>query len=61
MSKTNNKRRQSRFFCTNCGKEGMPIQRKIGQEREARTFKKIILYLLSERNKSCGNPWNRRI
>ena len=29
----NNKGTKSRFFCTKCGKEGMPIQRRKGEEK----------------------------
>lgn len=31
----------SRFFCTRCGKEGIPINRKFGQFREAGHLKKL--------------------
>lgn len=31
----------SRFFCTRCGKEGMGIFRKVGQQREAGHLKKL--------------------
>lgn len=36
---------QSRFFCTRCGREGIPVQRKRGQDREGGHLKK--LYCLS--------------
>ena len=32
---------QSRFFCTQCGKEGVPIMRKNGQLREPGHLKKL--------------------
>ena len=32
MSK-NYKQIQSKFFCTKCGKEGLPVHRKMGQEK----------------------------
>jgi hypothetical protein len=41
----------SRFFCVCCGREGIPIQRKKGQEREAGHLKK--LYCLY-----CGKECN---
>ena len=31
----------SRFFCTKCGREGIPVHRKKGQEREAGHLKKL--------------------
>ena len=42
---------QSRFFCTQCGKEGIMVQRKKGQERKAGHLKK--LYCLN-----CGTECN---
>ena len=36
---------QSRFFCSCCGKEGIPVQRKKGQDRQGGHLKK--LYCLS--------------
>lgn len=36
---------QSRFFCTRCGREGIPVQRKRGQDRQGGHLKK--LYCLS--------------
>lgn len=33
--------KQSRFFCTQCGKEGIPVHRKKGQEREGGHLKKL--------------------
>ena len=32
---------QSRFFCTQCGREGLPVMRKNGQLREAGHLKKL--------------------
>ena len=32
---------QSKFFCTKCGKEGIPVQRKCGQDREGGHLKKL--------------------
>lgn len=34
----------SRFFCLNCGKEGIPLLRKRGQERKSFHRKKIYCY-----------------
>lgn len=31
----------SRFFCTNCGREGIPVARKKGQERKSGHLKKL--------------------
>ena len=42
---------QSRFFCTRCGQEGIPIYRKKGQQRGGGHLKK--LYCLS-----CGEEVN---
>lgn len=42
---------KSRFFCTECGKEGLPIQRKRGQERAAGHLKKLYcIYCKKEIN-----------
>ena len=41
----------SKFFCTNCGNEGIPIYRKQGQERKSGHLKK--LYCLH-----CGEEVN---
>jgi len=38
----------SRFFCTKCGKEGIPIQRKKGQERESGHLKKLYCIYCGE-------------
>lgn len=38
----------SRFFCTNCGKEGIPVQRKRGQERESGHLKKLYCMFCGE-------------
>ena len=32
---------QSDFYCTKCGKKGIPVQRKMGQEREPGHLKKL--------------------
>lgn len=41
----------SRFFCTNCGKEGIPVARKLGQERKSGHLKKLYcLYCKDEYN-----------
>ena len=32
---------QSRFFCTKCGREGIPVHRKKGQQREGGHLKKL--------------------
>ena len=41
----------SRFFCTQCGREGIPVQRKKGQEREGGHLKKLYcLYCKEEVN-----------
>lgn len=39
---------QSKFFCTKCGKEGIPIQRKKGQEREGGHLKKLYCLYCGE-------------
>jgi len=51
---------QSRFFCTECGKEGVPIMRKMGQQRESGHLKKLYcIYCQKEVNhveiKELGN------
>lgn len=38
----------SRFFCTKCGKEGVPIMRKRGQMREAGHLKKLYCIFCQE-------------
>jgi hypothetical protein len=41
----------SRFFCTQCGREGIPVQRKKGQEREGGHLKKLYcMYCKQEVN-----------
>lgn len=41
----------SQFFCTKCGKEGLPVRRKMGQERAAGHLKKLYcLYCKEEVN-----------
>ncbi len=42
---------KSRFFCTRCGNEGIPIQRRVGKARTAGHLKK--LYCLT-----CNREWN---
>ncbi len=47
----NYKATPSRFFCTECGKEGITIQRKKGQQRAPGHLKKIYcLYCKKETN-----------
>lgn len=42
---------RSRFFCTRCGKEGIPIPRMQGQERKAGHLKKLYcIYCREELN-----------
>lgn len=42
---------QSQFFCTKCGKEGIPVNRKKGQERSSGHLKKLYcLYCGEETN-----------
>ena len=42
---------ESRFFCTHCGKEGIPVIRKKGQERKSGHLKKLYcLYCKDEYN-----------
>lgn len=38
----------SRFFCTKCGREGIPIYRKKGQERECGHLKKLYCMYCKE-------------
>ncbi len=50
----------SRFFCTKCGREGIPVHRKKGQEREDGHLKKLYcMYCQEEVNhveiKEYGN------
>jgi len=33
---------QSRFYCTQCGNEGIPLMRKAGQQRESGHLKKLF-------------------
>lgn len=45
------KNTQSRFFCTECGHEGIPIQRKQGAQREPGHLKKLYcIYCKKEVN-----------
>ena len=39
---------QSRFFCTKCGREGFPIIRKAGQQREPGHLKKLYCIYCQE-------------
>lgn len=39
---------QSRFFCTKCGKEGIPIARLRGQERKSGHLKKLFCIYCNE-------------
>jgi len=41
MAKASNRGTRSRFFCTYCGKEGIPVQRKRGAERESGHLKHL--------------------
>lgn len=38
----------SRFFCTQCGNEGIPVQRKQGQERSSGHLKKLYCIYCKE-------------
>ena len=38
----------SRFFCTKCGKEGLPVHRKKGQERKGGHLKKLYCIYCGE-------------
>ena len=40
----NNKVVQSEFWCTKCGKKGLPVWRKIGQAREDGHLKKLYCF-----------------
>lgn len=58
------KMKASRFFCTQCGKEGIPVQRKIGKMREQGHLKKLYcLYCATETNhaeirENCGYTYD---
>lgn len=39
---------QSRFFCTQCGKEGLPVMRKVGHQREPGHLKKLYCIYCGE-------------
>ena len=52
MSK-NCKQVQSRFFCTKCGKEGLPVYRKMGQERKSGHLKKLYCLYCGEETNHC--------
>lgn len=38
----------SHFYCTQCGKEGIPVQRKKGQERESGHLKRLYCIYCKE-------------
>ena len=38
----------SRFFCTQCGREGIPIQRKKGSQKERGHLKKLYCIYCNE-------------
>ena len=40
----------SDFYCTKCGKKGIPIARKIGSQREAGHLKKLYCMFCKEEN-----------
>ena len=48
----------SRFFCTKCGREGLPVHRKKGQERKGGHLKKLYcIYCKEEVNHiECKTP-----
>ena len=51
MGKVRSVGTKSRFFCTCCGREGIPIQRKKGSEREAGHLKQLYcIYCKKEVN-----------
>lgn len=39
---------QSRFFCTKCGREGIPVNRKKGQQRKGGHLKKLYCLYCGE-------------
>ncbi len=51
MSKKNYNFVISRMFCCACGREGVPISRKLGHYREAGHLKKLYCIY-------CGKMWN---
>lgn len=51
VSKDNRNKLMSDFYCTNCGKKGIPILRKKGSERENGHLKKMFcIYCNQEEN-----------
>lgn len=51
---------ESKFYCTQCGSEGIPILRRIGKEREAGHLKKIYcLKCKKEQNHVECKPYTR--
>lgn len=48
MGRTFRMLQNSKFFCTRCGKEGIPIIRKQGQERKAGHLKKLYCIYCQE-------------
>lgn len=39
---------ESKFYCTCCGKQGIPVRRKMGQERKAGHLKKLYCLFCNE-------------
>ena len=51
---------KSDFYCTKCGKRGIPIARKAGQQRELGHLKKLFcLYCQEETNHAEVRPFGR--
>lgn len=51
---------ESEFYCTRCGSRGIPVQRKIGQEREAGHLKKLFcLKCKQDQNHVECKPWTK--
>lgn len=48
MPKYFNRAPESKFYCTKCGKEGIPIARKKGQERKSGHLKKLYCLFCGE-------------
>ena len=54
----NQKTTTSEFYCTKCGRRGIPISRKIGQQREAGHLKKLYcIYCGEEVNHAEVSPF----
>jgi hypothetical protein len=50
----------SDFYCTKCGRQGIPIARKVGAEREAGHLKKLFcLYCKQEVNMVECKPYTK--